>query len=320
MARLSLIALAVALLAAPASARILPESAFSDRAAGTTAASFLKSPPSAHADAVGEAYSAGIEGSEALFRNPAGMAALEESLRSDVSAGYNAMLDSSYLGSVGFARPFPRLGVFAVGLLYASQGSQQGYDALGDPTSKFTPNDMAFSVGYARKLSTVRLGGAVKLVRTAISDASGTTFALDAGAQWIGAVSTAEGPVDLAATIQNLGPAMSIGSGSDPLPFRLQLGARWHLSERISALMDGLLPADQDPAAAIGLEGRFRLGERLSAGLRGGYNVSRARGIDGLTGMSAGVGLEFNGIRFDYAWVPYGDLGTTNRVTFGYSF
>lgn len=319
MARLSLLAL-LALLALPASAGFFPDSPFSDRAGGTTGASFLKAPPSARADSLGEAYIAGIEGAEAIFRNPAGMAVLQEKVRADVTSGYSALLDSAYLGSVGFAMPVGGLGTFGTGLTYASHGSHQGYNTLGDPTSDFTPNDIALSFGYARQLSTLRLGSALKVVRTSIADASGTTFALDAGVQWIGALSTAEGPIDFGAAIQNLGPAMSIGSGSDPLPFRLQMGARWHLSERLAGVLDGILPVDQDPSAALGIEGRFRLGEKLSAGLRGGYNVARTRGVDGLAGMAAGVGIEFNSFRFDYAWVPFGDLGMSNRVTFGYSF
>lgn len=319
MARLIVLAL-LGVLALPASAGFFPESPFSDRAAGTTGASFLKAPPSARADSLGEAYIAGIDGAEAIFRNPAGMAVLQERVRADVTAGYTALLDAATLGSVGFAMPFGSVGTFGTGLTYASHGSQQGYNTLGDPTSKFTPNDFAFSFGYAKQLTALRLGGALKVVRTSIADASGTTFALDAGVQWIGAVSTNEGPIDFGAAIQNLGPAMSIGAGSDPLPFRLQLGARWHLSERLAGVLDGILPVDQDPSAALGLEGRFRLGEKTTAGLRGGYNVARTRGVDGLAGMSAGVGIEFNSFRFDYAWVPYGDLGMSNRVTFGYSF
>lgn len=320
MARLSLLAGVLAVSAIPASAGIFPSGAFSDRAAGTTSAGFLKSPPSARADALGEAFVASVEGAEAMFRNPAGMATLETSLESDVTMGYNALLETARLGSVGYARPVGTLGVFGAGLLYSSQGSQQGYNSVGDPTGKFTPTDLAFSMAYAKKLSFARLGGAFKVIRTQIADASGTTFALDAGAQWGGAVSTAEGPIDLAVAIQNLGPAMSVGSGSDPLPFRVQLGARWHLSERLSGVLDGFMTADQDPYAALGLEGRFPIGDKLAASLRGGYNIARTRGVDGLAGMSAGFGIVFNAFRLDYAWVPYGDLGTSNRITFGYSF
>lgn len=308
------------LLAQPVRAGLFPSSPFSEKAAGTTAAAFLKNPPSARFNALGDACSAGIDGSEALFWNPAGMASLEEGLRSDLTAGYNALLETAYHSSVGFARPFSGLGVFGVGLLYASQSSQQGYTPVGDPSDKFTPNDLAFVFGYAKKLQSLRAGAGLKIVRSQISDVSGTTFALDLGMQYMGAVDTTEGPIDLGAGIENLGPAMSIGSGSDPLPFRLQMGARWHVSERISGVLDGVLPVDQDPSVGLGVEGRFPLGEKIAGSLRAGYNIARTRGVDGLTGLTAGMGFEWDRLRLDYAWVPYGDLGSTNRVSFGYSF
>lgn len=312
--------LVAALLSGPARAGLFPTSPFSDKAAGTTGASFLKNPPSAHANALADAYAAAAEGSEALFWNPAGMASLEDSLKSDLTTSGQTLLESSTLFNGGYARAVSGLGVFGVGLLYAGQGGQQGYSAVGDPTSKFAPNDLAFSFGYAKKLDLLRLGGGLKLLRSQVADVSGTTFALDLGVQTMGVLNTTEGPIDLGVAVLNLGPAMSIGSGSDPLPFRLQMGARWHISDRISALLDGFMPVDQDPYAAIGVEGRFPLGESLAAGARGGYNVARTRGVDGLAGLTAGFGVEWNQLRLDYAWVPYGDLGVSHRFTLGISF
>ncbi|MBI4423661.1 MAG: PorV/PorQ family protein [Elusimicrobia bacterium] len=321
MARLKLLAAAALLLSAsPADARLFPDSPFSDQAVGTTAAQFLKTPPSARADALGGAFVSAAEGAEALFWNPAGAASLETTLRSDLSAGYDALLETAYLGSVAYARPVPGVGVLSAGFLYSSQSGQQGYDGVGDPAEPFTPNDLAFAFGYAKQLDRIHLGAAAKLVRSQVAGASGMTFALDLGVQRLAAVNTTEGPIDLGLAIQNLGPAMSIGNGSDPLPLRFQLGARWHLSERIAGLLDGFLPVDDSPYVALGLEGRFPLGERLRASARGGYNISRSRGIDGLTGMAGGFGIEFLSYRLDYAWVPFGDLGSTNRVTFGIAF
>ena len=322
MARLRAAAFAaLALLAVPARASFFPSSPFSEKAAGTTAAPFLKNPPSAHADALGGAYSSVVEGSEALFWNPAGMAAQEESLKSDAVIGYDALLANSYLGSLGFSRPLPGWGVLGAGLLYGSQSSQQGYNAVGDPTSSFTPADLAASLGFASRIDWVRVGGAVKIIHSRVGDASGTTFAADLGAQFPGAVATAEGPIDLALAVANLGPAMSIASGSDPLPFRAQIGARWHITEVITAMLDNVMVSDQDAfSPALGMQARFPVGQDIFADGRLGYSVAHARGIDGLTGLAAGFGLEWAGLRLDYAWVPYGDLGMTNRVSLGFAW
>lgn len=55
--------------------------------------------------------------------------------------------------------------------------------------------------------------------------------------------------------------------------------------------------------------------------LRVGYQGSLENNqIGGLTGFTAGAGLRIGPVRLDYAFVPYGDLGTSHRVSVGYEF
>ena len=58
---------------------------------------------------------------------------------------------------------------------------------------------------------------------------------------------------------------------------------------------------------------RLPIRERGAASLRGGWN-SRSLQVDGLTGVTLGAGVEFHGLSVDYAFLPYGDLGSTHRV------
>jgi len=51
-------------------------------------------------------------------------------------------------------------------------------------------------------------------------------------------------------------------------------------------------------------------------GLRGG-NTST---LNALTGMGLGMGLKLANYQFDYALVPYGDLGATHRMSFTTKF
>lgn len=315
-----LLPLSLALAVVPAAAGIFPENAFSDKAAGTTAAAFLRLPPGARAQALGGAYVAAVDNSEAMFWNPAGLVVLEEG-RSEASFSYNALLETSYAGSAAYARPFSkRRGVLGAALVYFSQGAIQGYTTQGDPSSSFTPNDMAFSLGYAKPLGRLGLGAAVKVIRSSIESFSGTTFALDLGVQARRVTEVGEGGLDLGASIQNLGPALQIGSASDPLPFAFRGGALWHISPYVNGLLDGHLPVDSDPYASLGIEGHRLITEGLHGAVRLGYNARSARGIDGLTGLSAGFGVDLARARLDYAWVPLGDLGTTHRISIGVRF
>ena len=54
--------------------------------------------------------------------------------------------------------------------------------------------------------------------------------------------------------------------------------------------------------------------------LRGGYDQNRTRGVDGFAGFSAGAGFDFSALRLDYAWLPFGDLGSVNRITIAFRF
>ena len=61
------------------------------------------------------------------------------------------------------------------------------------------------------------------------------------------------------------------------------------------------------------MENHLRRGsDRLR--FRGGYTTRRNK-IDGLSGASFGVGLNFLATTVDYAWVPFGELGDSHQVT-----
>jgi hypothetical protein len=315
-------ALAFAVLAAGgARAAMFPGEPFSDKAAGTTGAAFLKLPAGARVPGLGGCYAAAADDAEAMFWNPAGLSHLESTARSEAAIGYDSLLETMYSGSLAYAAPLPKQrGVFGASLGYFSQAAIQGYDPKGDPTSPFTPNDMALAFGYGKLLGAVRLGGAVKFIRSQIADASGETFALDFGLEAERVSDIGEGPVDVGVSIQNFGPPIKVGSMSDPLPFSADAGALWHISPRVAGLLDAHMPVDADPYFSLGAEVKTPFGNGWQAAVRAGYNLRYTRSIDGLTGMSAGLGVDLQRLRLDYAWVPFGELGTTHRVAIGLRF
>jgi hypothetical protein len=55
--------------------------------------------------------------------------------------------------------------------------------------------------------------------------------------------------------------------------------------------------------------------------LRLGYQDSLADyQAGGLSGMSAGAGFLFSGFALDYAYLPFGELGSTQRLSLSYKF
>jgi hypothetical protein len=265
-------------------------------------------------------------GAEAVFLNPASLSRVAAEAPSEVSLGYDALLESAYNGSVAYARPLGRDGAFAAGLLYTSQGAQTAYNSVGDASGKFTPMDLALGAWYARRLiGPLSLAGGLKIIRSAIDDRSGTTAAVDFGLLARQVAELGDGPLDAGLSIQNIGPPLKLGSASDPLPARIRVGTLWRVSPTFDAGLDVNLPVDKDPYATLGAEARIpasRIGSTKPwvVAIRGGYDQNRTRGVDGFTGFSAGAGFDFSALRLDYAWVPFGDLGTVNRITIAFRF
>ncbi|HEY5039748.1 MAG TPA: hypothetical protein VIJ93_11800, partial [bacterium] len=55
--------------------------------------------------------------------------------------------------------------------------------------------------------------------------------------------------------------------------------------------------------------------------LRAGYQLSDQNNeIQGLQGFTAGVGIRLGDLQLDYAYLPYGDLGTSHRISLSYLF
>lgn len=275
---------------------------------------------------MGGVCAAGAGGAEAAFLNPAALAKVLPESPQEVAVEYDALLDSAYSGSAVYARPMGPDGALGAGLVYASQGAQTRYNGVGDATGKFTPNDLALGAWYSRRFGgSVAVAGGLKLIRSALDDRSGTTAALDFGGVLRHVADLGDGQLDLGGSLTNFGPPMKLGGSSDPLPARLRGGALWRVSPTVDAGLDVNLPVDADPYVSLGVEGRIPASAAGSkkpwtVSVRGGYDQNRARGVEGFSGFTAGAGFDFAALRLDYAWLPFGDLGSQNKITLAFRF
>jgi len=66
-------------------------------------------------------------------------------------------------------------------------------------------------------------------------------------------------------------------------------------------------------AAALSFQGGLEQWFYSTLALRAGYQWAfNSIQVDGLAGITAGLGLAYNGLRLDYAYLPFGDLETPN--------
>lgn len=293
--------------------------------AGTTSASFLKLGVGARALAMGGAFTAVAGDPYAVYWNPAGLAYLED--EKNLSFFHNEYFQGLGQEFLSYTAPHKRGGAWSLGLNYfysAKDLERRSGVYEDDPLSpispvegKFGAYDLAFSAAYGRELRRdLALGGAVKVIRQSIDKESGSTAALDLGLLHN---FTRNGSVYTAGfAVQNLGPGIKLVSKSYPLPLTFKAGLSRRLSDAGGLLsFEADKPIDNYPSFILGVE--YPLTGRMA--LRSGYRY-RLKGneLGAWSGFSAGAGVAFDRLTFDYAFTPFGVLGNSHRFSINMRF
>jgi len=271
---------------------------------------------------MGEAYTGVSDDIDAIYWNPAGLATLKSPELEGMHMQYFQSILYEY---AAFAYPTASHGTWglAVTNLYTNdiQARTQDTDA---PTGTFNANDSAYWMSYAYPLSSrLSLGASMKYVRLTLSGAASTAYAADGGVLY----DTDWKDLRLGASFQNVGSQVKFANESDPLPFTARFGASLSAGSLADAPIflknlhissDLIMPRDNQAAVAFGGEYKGRLVDGLSYAIRSGYQTGST--VDGLSGVSAGGGLTFGRVSFDFAWVPFGELGNTYRYAIHVKF
>jgi hypothetical protein len=286
---------------------------FNSDAKGTTTASFLKLGVGARAVGMGEAYSAVADDATALYWNPAALSRIDSSDATFMHAPY---LASTFYDYGAFAH---RMGnhAFGVGVQYFSAGSIDQTDINNTALGSFNPYDLAASLGYAYRFGEdgPAVGLAGKFIQSKILNTA-NAFAVDLGVlsreyaeRW-----------RFAFTTVNLGSKMKFEQESEDLPLALRLGSSLKLTEHWLASLDVVAPKDNSPYVATGTEYAWHLTDAMALAGRLGYNSLTQGDISGMTGFAFGVGFGFQRFSLDYAFLPYGGVGITHRISLSFKW
>lgn len=285
---------------------------------GETGAAFLKVAPGARPAAMGEAFSAVGDDAHAVYYNPAGLGLLgrieatgmHDSHVQGIRYEFAALAVPLADRRDPFMRPTAR-GTLALAIynLSVSGIERRGTTETDAPEGTFGASDFAYAVAYGRSVSSsVALGASLKLVDQSLDSSRASAFALDAGGLWT------RGGLRLAGGARNLGSKAGFRGSSEPLPLLWYGGAAYTIGGRGLLAADLRLPNDNAMGWSLGAEYRQPFDGGITGWLRGGYNSSN-REAGGLDGLSLGGGVGTGALRFDFAWVPYGDLGDAFRYS-----
>jgi hypothetical protein len=261
----------------------------------------------ARALGMGEAFTAIADDASAVYWNAAGLGDMKAAR---VALTYDRWFADTFFDQALFACPLPA-GAIGADLVYMNIPLPGRNGVNGELTQTISNYSFGGSVGYGINFGALSAGAALKIIGMTMDRLSNTGYAGDAGLLFRAGIFSA------GVNMQNLG---SGGSGYS-LPMNLKAGIALRA---IDAPQHGLLLAvdtqylfkDQDYMSA-GLE--YTYDNALS--VRVGYKLGLGQtDLNGLKGFCGGIGVRLSNFIFDYAIVPYGDLGITHRAMLTYVF
>ncbi|MBI4057624.1 MAG: PorV/PorQ family protein [Elusimicrobia bacterium] len=279
---------------------------------GTTGAEFLKVGVGARPLAMGSAFVALPDDANAINWNPG---ALGEIKQKSVSASYNALFQDQNQGFLAYAMPLNNdMGVVGLGVNYliiSKIEKRAGDTEAADSTFSNQNYAISASYGKASVAQGLSLGGNIKYIHEKLDTFSGSAVAADLGALY-------RTPIENLSTglaVQNLGSKI----GPDKLPLLAKAGMVYQMFDKsLSLALDGdWLAMNKRGYLDFGAE--YWIQNALA--LRVGYQLGRGQDHLGkVVGLGAGIGLKFDMFNMDYAFLPFGDLGNTHRITLGFKF
>jgi hypothetical protein len=289
--------------------------------AGTSGAAFLSIAPGARPVGMGQAYTGVADDIDAIYWNPAGLARMAHPELEGMHMQYFQNIGYEY---AAFAYPTENHGTWGMAITNLHTDDIQARTQDSDtPAGTFSAVDSAYYLSYAYPLtSKLSLGANLKWVRQSIDDARANAYAGDGGVLY----DTGWHAVRLGASLQNIGTRVKFNDESDPLPLTYRFGVSAPAGQGDAPMVlqhlllssDLIVPRDSAPEVAVGGEYKTHVFDGISCALRSGYQSGSD--VDGLSGVSVGAGLTFGRASFDFAWVPFGELGNTYRYSLHLKF
>lgn len=291
---------------------------------------FLKIDVGARAAAMGGAYMMVGQDASAMFYNPAGIAKIQNSF--DVFASRTEWIADINYHAAGLVKNLGNWGHVGISFITADYGDVLGTRVAAtekgfEDTGNLDVGAFAVGVTYARAFTNLlTIGGQIRFTGQQLGESllsNGETvkndvdgLAYDLGTMFYPGFRSFR----LGISVRNFSTDFKHQQESFQLPLTFTIGVAMDVlqlmkeGEHNNSLLlsvEGVHPRDFSERIHIGVEYLFA---DLIA-LRGGYKFNYDE-----EGVSAGVGLNYSGFRFDYAYSDLGLFDSVNRFAVGFSF
>jgi len=270
---------------------------------GKQAMPLMEEGGTARAMAMGSTAVGVPQGSASLFWNPAGLGGLDNC--AELGLHHATGLGDSNNETAVIGVPMGTMGGFAASVNYVDNGTFEGRDSVGNKTGNYTAGDMGGALGWGKQLSPgISAGVAVKYNRQKLDSKAYSAYAADVGLLWNPLSS-----FNMGLTYSDIGTKVA---GSD-----IDSGFRVGASYDVNKDMLLAVASELNPAGFYRLQAGIEEYVDPSVALRAGYVHSFTDSkIEDLTGLTVGMGVQIvKNIMFDYAYLPYGELGSSHRLS-----
>jgi len=263
---------------------------------------------SARLAALGGAFHSLAQGSDGLMVNPAGLSSVESLEVGAYHESWLADINQESVYAVTPVAPGQGFGAYAHVIDY---GVFEIRDSSGQKLGDMSARDYAVGVGYGIASRQGFSGGVgLRGVRENLLRDDLFALAVDTGVNWQGRDGWSGG---LAAV--NVGTSINGRQGAESV--------RWGIARKLDFGPSYFWPAlafswepHVTPKLSIGAEAN--LGGTLC--MRMGYQHRFVETLlDGVYGLTVGLGMKIRSVTFDYAFIPYGDLGAGHRVSLSWT-
>jgi hypothetical protein len=290
---------------------------------GTTAASFLKLGTSPRAIAMADAFGGVADDVSAIQYNAAGLAFLGQK---EFTLMHAVWFQDIFYDYAALAWPIEGIGTLGLSFFYLSAGTFEkvGFDAFDNPVSlgDFSASSMVAGLAFSRQIvSFLSAGINIKMLNESIDTFSAGSVAVDVSALYKTPV---EG-LSVGLNVQNLGPSLGFEQAFS-LPINVRLGVGYKPADNITVGMDYTQPIETAGLWSLGGEYGYRdtLFVRMGYRYQGAIDYNQTYtgfGPAVASGLNLGLGLKlYKNYSADYAYAPYGFLGTTHRISLTFKF
>lgn len=283
----------------------------SAQTAGTSGLSFLKLGFGARNIAMSDFGAAGINDITALHYNPALLGGLNSA---QIAVTHNQLIQD--VGSEMLAAGFSIFGLsFAVGVNTTTVPSIEIRTQPGEAEGTFSAHFFSASLSTAYNVNeNISAGATVKYIYESMFSDDATGLAFDLGVSYKGLLEN----LTLGASLRNLGSMNQLRNTETELPTDLRIGLAYayplqSIKSEINAVAGfQKYTSASDSHIHFGAEFLYDGFLAVRSGYMSGYDSKS---------LSAGLGVIWGKLNFDYAYVPYKySLGNSHIISMSYTF